>query len=85
MRFTVTNNRPTESERLPGLSAKAAVAVGQPNAEAAGVNGTRAAVRLERLDPKLRPGTSADVNFQFENAGDMTVRVPVEACPNQAS
>ncbi|AFM17096.1 hypothetical protein Mycch_2321 [Mycolicibacterium chubuense NBB4] len=101
MRFSVTNNRSTETERLLGLSTKAAtvapfgdavdippktaVAFGQPNVEAAGVDGVRHTVRLERLDRQLRPGMSADVTFHFKLSGDMTMPVPVEACPREGS
>lgn len=96
MRFTVTNNRPADTERLLGLSVSAAehasipapadippkstVGFGEPNVGDA----RNPAVRLERLDPDLRPAMSADVTFHFERSGDLTMPVPVEACPVQA-
>lgn len=95
LRFTVTNNRTVETERLLGLSTTAAdqarliesvpiapkstVSFGQPNTHDA----SGPAVRLDRLDADLRPATTADVTFQFERAGDLTLPVPVEACPVQ--
>lgn len=96
MRFTVTNNSPVDAERLLGLSMSAAeharmadpveipaestVSFGEPNVGDA----RNPAVPLERLDPDLRPATTADVTFHFERAGDLTMAVPVEACPVQA-
>jgi len=99
MRFTVTNNRPAEAERLLGLSTSAAdqariidsvdippkstVSFGQPNAELREADDRGPAVRLDQMDPELRPATTADVTFRFERAGDLTMPVPVEACPVQ--
>lgn len=99
MRFTITNNRPAETERLLGLSTPAAeqarvissveippkstLSFGQPNAEAGGGDASSPPVLLDRLAPDLVPATSADVTFHFERAGDMTFPVPVEACPVQ--
>jgi len=95
MRFTVTNNRPADTERLLGLTVSAAeasipvradippkstVGFGEPNVGDA----RNPAVRLEQLDPDLRPAMSADVTFHFERSGDLTMPVPVEACPVQA-
>lgn len=99
MRFTVTNNRPAETERLLGLSTSAAeqarmigqveippkstVSLGEPNVEPGDDDASRPAVLLDRLDPELRPATNTDVTFRFELAGDVTLPVPVEACPIQ--
>ena len=99
MRFTVTNNSPTENERLLGLSTDAAaparvtadaaippestVSFGEPNAELNAGDANRPPVELDRLAPDLVPATSTDVTFHFERAGDVTLPVPVEACPLQ--
>ncbi len=100
MRFTVTNNRPAETERLLGLSTSAAeqarivgaveippkstVSFGEPKVEPGNDEASRPAVLLDRLDPDLRPATNTDVTFRFEQAGDVTLPVPVEACPIQS-
>jgi hypothetical protein len=95
IRFTVTNNRPAEAERLLGLSTTAAeqarvidsVTIGPKSTVSFGELNTDdasgPAVRLDQLDPDLRPATTADVTFEFERAGDLTLPVPVEACPVQ--
>ncbi|MBB2989111.1 hypothetical protein FHR72_000568 [Mycolicibacterium iranicum] len=99
MRFTVTNGHPAEVEHLSGLSTdatpaasipvavdippKSTVGVGQPSAGPEDAGGSLPAVRLSSLDPQLRPGMSAEVTFHFERAGEITMRVPVEACPTQ--
>lgn len=100
MRFTVTNDRPVEAERLLGLSTSAAeqariidsvpiapkstVGFGQPAARPGDGDARGPAVLLDRLDPDLRPATTADVTFHFEDEGDLTLPIPVEACPVQA-
>ncbi|WP_197376471.1 hypothetical protein [Mycolicibacterium baixiangningiae] len=100
MRFTVTNNRPTAAERLLEVSSDAArkariitnvdippqstVGFGEPSAEAVDPGGRAAAVRLNELDPGLRPGMPTPVTFHFQHADDTTMPVPVEACPTQA-
>lgn len=100
MRFTVTNNRPTESERLLGVSTdaakvarvvapidippKATIGIGEPSTQIEAAGGRVSAVRLEQLDPGLKPAMSADVTFEFLRAGDITIPVPVEAYPRQA-
>lgn len=99
LRFTVTNGRPDETERLFGLSTDAAqqaqpfgsvdippestVGFGEPSAEAVDAGGRVPGIRLERLDPGLRPAMSTEITFHFERAGDIPMRVPVEACPVQ--
>ena len=99
LRFTVTNGRPAENERLLGLSTNAArqaqplrsvdippestVGFGQPSAAAVDAGGRVPGIRLEELDPGLRPAVSTEITFHFERAGDIPVRVPVEACPVQ--
>lgn len=99
LRFTATNNRDADSERLLGLSTSAAerahlagpaeiapkstVGFGQPSTGQTDAQKTEPAARLNGLDPGLRPAMTADVTFQFERAGDITMPVPVEACPTQ--
>jgi len=100
MRFSVTNNSATDSEQLLGLSTTAAnearilhnpgipprstVGFGQPSAEPVDAGGRVPSVRLDGLDPQLHPAMSPEVTFTFRNAGEITMRVPVEACPTQA-
>ena len=36
------------------------------------------------LDDSAEPGTSIPVTFTFERAGDITLQVAVDACPNQS-
>ncbi|KUI37005.1 hypothetical protein AU195_16720 [Mycobacterium sp. IS-1496] len=99
MRFTVTNNHPSEDERLVGLSTNAtvngeivsgvdipresSVGFGQPSAPAVDAGGEVPAVELGELAPTVRPGMSASVTFRFDRAGDIEMPVPVEACPTQ--
>lgn len=100
LRFTVTNGRPAGVERLQGISSRAAagqdldvavdipakssVGFGQPSAAAVDAGGSEPAVRIDALDPHLRPGMSASMTFHFREMGDVTMPVPVEACPTQA-
>lgn len=99
MRFTVTNNRGADPEKLLGVSTdaaqatrlpatteippKATVAYGQPHSGDPGGSLRMAPARLDGLDPDLRPATTADVTFHFDRAGDITLPVAVEACPVQ--
>ncbi|KGI70480.1 hypothetical protein MJO55_27260 [Mycolicibacterium rufum] len=101
VRFTVTNGRPAGVERLEGIStdaaamrdlavtadipAKSTVGFGQPSAAAVDAGGSRPAVHVDALDPQLQPGMSAMMTFHFSDQGDITMPVPVEACPTQAS
>ena len=99
LRFTVTNNRSIDAERLTGISTGVAeqvdvqpveipvestVGFGEPSIPAQG-GGTVPAVPLGELDPGVKPAMTADVTFQFEQAGEITIPVPVEACPRQIS
>ncbi|WP_246228748.1 copper chaperone PCu(A)C [Mycolicibacterium psychrotolerans] len=99
MRFTVTNNRGADPEKLLGVSTdaaqatrlpatteippKATVAYGQPHPGDPGGSLRMGPARLDGLDPDLRPATTADVIFHFDRAGDITLPVAVEACPVQ--
>ncbi|KQY10280.1 hypothetical protein ASD37_04475 [Mycobacterium sp. Root135] len=98
LRLTITNSRPDATERFLGLSTsattlghvmaavdvppKSTVGIGQPSAQPTGP-GSLPAIQLATLDPDLRPAMSADVTFHFQLAGDITMPVPIEACPTQ--
>lgn len=100
LRFTATNNRVTESERLLDIRTdgadsvgitesadlvippQASIAIGQPATGSADTD-DRGAVILTGLRELARPGTSLDVKFVFDRFGDLTMRVPIEACPTQ--
>lgn len=101
LRFTATNNRDIEQERLVSITTDAAdsvrlspesaldippnssITTGYPtlpaDADPAALEAT-----VDGLDPSVRPGTSTDVTFEFELAGPIVVRTPVEACPTQS-
>lgn len=40
-------------------------------------------VAVQGLTESVRPGMSVDVSFRFAKYGDLTLRVPIEACPTQ--
>lgn len=98
LRLTITNGRPDATERLLGASTsattrghvmtavdvppKSTVGIGQPSGQPVGP-GRLPAIQLATLDPDLRPAMSTDVTFHFLLAGDVTMPVPVEACPVQ--
>lgn len=100
LRFTVVNSRPLQPEQLLTVSTEASevqipfdrlaipsrstVAFGQPGAAQADAGGRVAPVLITRLDPDIKPGMHVDVTFHFEQAGDITMPVPIEACPTQA-
>lgn len=101
MRFTVTNNREAQHERLLGATTGAArtatltpdgvdiprrttVGFGEPDIPTADLGRVVQPVRLDGLDPDLRPATSTEVTFSFERAGNITLPVPVQACPRRA-
>ncbi|OPX09918.1 hypothetical protein [Mycobacterium sp. AT1] len=95
LRLTVTNSRPDATERFLGLSTsattlghvmtavdvppKSTIGIGEPSAQP----GSLPAIQLATLDPDLRPAMSTDVTFHFQLAGDITMPVPIEACPTQ--
>jgi hypothetical protein len=98
LRLTITNGRSDATERFLGLSTRATtqghvttavdvppmstVGIGQPSTQPVGP-ASLPAIDLATLDPDLRPATSTDVTFHFLLAGDITVPVPIEACPVQ--
>ena len=101
LRFTATNNRTADTERLLAVSTDAArtvritpeegltiepgssIAVGESTTRATGTAHPAATVTLDGVDRDARPGTSVDVTFSFQRTGDLTMRVPVEACPTE--
>ncbi len=102
LRFTITNSRPTESERLFAVSTDvanlvrispndvieippgASVTAGQPiNKFDPATNRKPLEVDLVGIDPNVRPGISVEITFQFDRAGEVSMRVPVDACPAQ--
>ncbi|KMO73277.1 hypothetical protein MCHUDSM44219_04455 [Mycolicibacterium chubuense] len=99
LRFTVSNARPAGQVRLDSIyteavadsnilvgvdiPAKSSIGFGQPSAAQVDQAGAVPAVRLDVIDPGLRPGMSADMTFRFDQADDVTMAVPVEACPTQ--
>lgn len=98
LRLTITNGRPDATERLLGLSTsattlghvmtavdvppKSTVGIGQSSPQSVGP-GNLPAIQLATLDSDLRPAMSTDVTFHFQLAGDITMPVPIEACPTQ--
>jgi copper(I)-binding protein len=99
LRFTVTNNRPGRTERLlsvrsdvtnridlpPSVTseipARGSLAVGQPTAGTGSV--TIPALTLTAPKHDFQPGTSTSFTFSFSEFGEITLQVPVEACPNR--
>lgn len=63
---------------------RSSVAAGQPTEDVRGAGADEpTSVRIEGLRESARPGTSVDVTFRFELQGDVTMKVPIEACPTQ--
>ena len=64
---------------------KSSIAAGQPIEHVGDTAGPDQpfAVMVVGLDESARPGTSVDVTLRFEKHGDLTMRVPIEACPTQ--
>lgn len=104
LRFTVTNNRTAESERLLAISTPVAdsvtiepavtmpigpdttIAVGQPVEQLAQPPGPDRpfTATLQGIRDTAEPGKSVEMTFRFEDAGDLQMRVAVEACPTQS-
>ena len=99
LRFTATNNRDTDTERLLYIMTDAAAAVHvspntgleiPPNSSITTGQSTRqngAAsldVDIKGMRESLEPGMSVDVTFGFDKAGQIEMRTPVEACPAQS-
>ncbi|MFV9635817.1 hypothetical protein [Mycobacterium neumannii] len=96
LRFTITNNRPAEAERLEAITTPAAEAVridpSPPIEIAAGTAlatgqpvepGQPFTVTLDGINQTVRPAYNVDVTFRFQKSGELTMPVPVEACPRQ--
>jgi copper(I)-binding protein len=103
IKFTATNNRHNEPERLMSISTEIADAVqiipgpgvpipagmsisaGQPIEQPASQQALDqpVTVTLQAVNQTVEPGRSVPVTFQFEKFGDLTMDVPVEACPAQ--
>lgn len=98
LRFTVTNVDSANPDRLVNVSTdiadrvevsttdipvRSSVGFGQPAASTADGRSEAPAASLGPLDRKAAPGMSADVTFHFERAGDISMPVPIEACPAQ--
>lgn len=97
LRFTVTNNRPAERERLTAVHTDAADVALAGAATAEIPAGAALAVgqphagdaiaappaRLTGLDDRVGPGMSVPVTFTFAEYGPLTLQVPIEACPTQ--
>lgn len=94
LRFTIANRRPVEPERLEAVETAAAETVritpGPPIEVAAGGSVATGepvesplTVTLDGITESVRPALDVDVTFRFEKAGELTMPVPVEACPTQ--
>jgi copper(I)-binding protein len=59
-----------------------ALALGQPRVTGAHATELPAA-HITGLRPQVKAGTSVIVTFTFADAGQLTMKVPVEACPAQ--
>lgn len=96
LRFTIINNRATETERLQQITTPAAEAVditpSPPLEVPAGASiaagqaiepGRPFTVSLDGIKDSVIPAHTVDVTFGFENFGELAMPVPVEACPRQ--
>jgi len=76
---------PESARELPASAVLVAVAPGsEESAEAlvANPDAKTATVELTNLKSDLTPGLTFGVKFDFENAGDVTVQVPIDAGPD---
>lgn len=97
LRFTITNNRSVEEERLLSVNTDAAERITVPHdvtldiapggslsaGEPGSAGGGADAVQLLGLRPSVKPATSVPVTFGFKEFGNIRLQVPVEACPVQ--
>ncbi|MDV8003057.1 hypothetical protein [Rhodococcus sp. IEGM 1408] len=69
------------------IAPEASIAAGQPveNLDEPTAPDQPFSAFLVGLDDGVVPGTSVPVTFTFERAGDITLNVAVDACPNQAN
>lgn len=59
------------------------ISSGYPS-EPAGAEAMPMEATIDGLAESVRPGMSVDVTFEFEKAGSIEVRTPIEACPAQS-
>lgn len=88
LRFSATNSRPAESERLLAITTDAADAVrisASGEMDIAPKSSQQFIATVEGLRDSVRPAMSVDVTFQFAKSGEIELRVPVEACPAQTT
>ncbi len=97
LRFTITNGRPLKDERLLTVNTDAAERITVPRevtvdiapgeslaaGEPPDARGGPPAVQLDGLRPSVHPATSVPVTFGFQEFGNITLQVPIEACPVQ--
>ncbi|MGV0814642.1 hypothetical protein ABQF34_21975 [Mycolicibacterium boenickei] len=86
LRFTATNGRPAGAERLLSIRTDAADAVrmrSDGGVEIGPKSSQEITAAVEGLHEGVRPAMSVDVTFEFDQSGDIEMRVPIEACPTQ--
>ena len=96
LRFTATNTRITETERLLSVTTAAAedirfeppLPVDIPPEQTVAVSrdvlgAPRVEAVVRNLDDTTRTGEGVEVFFEFERSGVINILVPVEACPTQ--
>lgn len=74
---------PSEQMEIPPKSSIAATQPIEQDADAKSDNTFR--VVVDGLDPAVRPGMNIPITFEFQNAGDIAMAVPVEACPKESA
>lgn len=85
--FTAINESEGDPETLTGITSEFAGSVSIEGEAAATIapqtsleaSGDEKLVLLEDLQKGVRPGLTVPVTFSFENAGDVTLAVPVDA------
>lgn len=66
------------------IAPRTSIAAAQPIEDVSRPGGDRPfTVTIETLKESATPGKSVDVTFRFEQHGDLTLKVPIEACPTQ--
>ena len=72
------------SPAIIGIPPQSSVAVGQPAVqEDATVTGRYSTATVRGLVRTATPGMSIPITWHFTNQGELTMRVPIEACPTQ--
>lgn len=68
----------------PEIPPRSSIAAGQPIQQPGGTGSDEPfRVTVEGLDETVKPGMAINVTFRFEKSGEMTLAVPIEACPRQ--